>query len=147
MYVSNEVKVTDMMSAARERHRLVNAVLDEAATSRNPSSLPSQEVIVQFGGLDEVLLAVHHRWWTAFEAHLDELLEQPPVDSAAAVTDLWWGLGGRLGAARALLDLHAARPRLAAAEQRRRRQAGAALGLSDGVAPDPTPVADSVQSA
>lgn len=117
----------DMMPAARERNRLVSAVLDDVAKTRSPAV--RQDLITQFGELDELLLAVHHRWWTTFEAHLDELLEQPPANPAAALAELWHGLGIRLEGARALLDAHADRPSLAAAEQRRRRGTSTALGL------------------
>jgi hypothetical protein len=100
--------------------RLVTEVLHDAARTGRARIDRVEEVEAAFGSVDAFLLAAHHRWRTAFLAHLDALIEDPPDDSDGAVLALWNDptTGGR--GLRALLDAHADRPGLAAAHEQDR---------------------------
>lgn len=116
---------------ARRRYRLIEAVLDGVRHS-GPPVVPvafRDEVDAEFGGVDGLLLAVAHRWHTAFVAHLDAVLEDAPADLSAAVAELWQALARTHATSRALLDAHAARPTLVAAHNRLRRDVLAATGV------------------
>ncbi|MQA14860.1 MAG: hypothetical protein GEV09_12005 [Pseudonocardiaceae bacterium] len=80
-----------------------------------------REVDTEFGGLDGLLLAAAHRWYTALHAHLDAVLEQHPAHLPTAVAELWRALERTHPACRALLDAHGDRPVLATVEARQRR--------------------------
>jgi hypothetical protein len=109
---------TDAMSP---KFTLIRQVLAEVVRTGRPEIARQGAVEATFGGVEAFLLALHHRWRTAFFARLDALLEDPPDDLDAAVVALWTDptTGGR--GVRALLDAHADSPALAAAQDRERR--------------------------
>jgi hypothetical protein len=120
------VKETNAMSS---KFRRVADVLDGVARTGRPDGARLDAVAAEFGGLDAFLLALHHRWWTAVYAHLDALLEDPPADFEAGVARLWADMAARQPGLRVLLDAHAARPALAAAERGQRERLRADLGV------------------
>lgn len=107
--------------------RLVGAVLAE------PDRLAELDAV--FGGRDAALLALHHRWRTAFFARLDALLEDPPPDLDDAVRALWTDPATGGHGLRALLDAHGDHPALAAAQERERRLVRRDLGVDPGAGP------------
>jgi hypothetical protein len=100
---------------------LVREVLAEVTRTGCPEITRRGEVESAFGGVEEFLLFLHHRWRTAFFARLDALLEDPSEDLDSAVVALWADptTGGR--GLRPLLDAHADHPALAAAQERERQ--------------------------
>jgi hypothetical protein len=108
---------TDVMSP---KFLLVREVLAEVVSTGRPEITRRAEVEAAFGSVEAFLLALHHRWRTAFFARLDALLEDSPADFDAAVVALWTDptTGGR--GLRALLDAHSDDPALAAAQERDR---------------------------
>lgn len=116
---------------SRRRYRLIEAVLDGVRRSGRPvvPAALRYEVDVEFGGLDGVLLAVAHRWHTAFVAHLDAVLEDAPYDLPAAVAGLWQETARTHATSRLLLDAHADRPALVAAHNRLQHDVAAATGV------------------
>jgi hypothetical protein len=108
---------TDVMSP---KFLLVRAVLAEVVSTGRPEITLRSDVEAVFGSVGAFLLALHHRWRTAFFAHLDALVEDSPADFDAAVVALWTDptTGGR--GLRALLDAYADDPALAAAQERDR---------------------------
>ncbi len=121
----------DSLTPARRRYRLIEAVLDGARRAGRPvvPAELSDEVDAEFGGLDGLLLAVARRWHTAFAAHLDAVLEDSPDDLSTAVVDLWSSQAAVHATSRALLDAHADRPAVVAAEDRQRRDVLATTGV------------------
>lgn len=119
-------KVTN---AVFTRFQLVSAVLSDVAHTGRPVVTRGGEVAALFGGIDEFLLAVHHRWSTAVLAHVDALLEDPPADLESAYADLCLDLAVKRPSLRALLDAYAADPALAAAETALARRLQEDLGL------------------
>lgn len=111
------------------KFRLVTEVLAEVVRTGRPVITLVAEVEAAFGDLEAFLLALHHRWRTAFFARLDALLEDPPDDFAAAVAALWSdpALGG--AGLRPLLDAHADHPALAAADAQERALIARDLGV------------------
>jgi hypothetical protein len=109
-------------------------VLAEAAGAERPEITRRSEVEAEFGSVESFLLALHHRWRTAFFARLDALLENPPDDLAAAVVALWTDptTGGR--GLRDLLNAYAQNPALAAAQEQERELVLRDLGVE---VPDP----------
>jgi hypothetical protein len=99
---------------------MVREVLAEVVRTGRPEITHRGDVEAAFGSVDAFLLALHHRWRTAFFAHLDALIEDAPADFDAAVVALWTdpATGGR--GLRALLDAHADLPALATAQERDR---------------------------
>jgi hypothetical protein len=99
---------------------LVREVLAEVVRTGRPEIAHRGDVEATFGSAEAFLLALHHRWRTAFFARLDALLEDPPDDLDAAVAALWTDptTGGR--GLRTLLDAHADDPALAFAQERDR---------------------------
>ena len=102
------------MSMAWERtHRrydLVNAVLAEVARTGEPR-IPADltgEIDEVFGDLTAFVCDVRRRWYLAFDARLDQLLENPPDDLDRAVAGLWRDLERERPAVRLLLDAHPA---------------------------------------
>jgi hypothetical protein len=108
---------TDVMSP---KFLLVREVLAEVVSTGRPEITRRAEVEAAFGSVEAFLVALHHRWRTAFFARLDALLEDSPADFDAAVVALWTDptTGGR--GLRALLDAHSDDPALAAAQERDR---------------------------
>jgi hypothetical protein len=117
---------TDAMSP---KFTLIRQVLAEVVRTGRPEIVRQGDVEATFGGVDAFLLALHHRWRTAFFARLDALLEDPPDDLDAAVAALWTDptTGGR--GLRALLDAHADSHALAAAQERERQLVLRDLGV------------------
>ncbi len=126
MYVTVTALETDAMST---KFRLVTEVLAEVVRTGRPEIAPVAEVQAAFGDLEAFLLALHHRWRTAFFARLDALLEDAPDDFEAAVAALWSDptLGGP--GLRPLLDAHADHPALAAADAQERLLVARDLGV------------------
>ena len=120
---------------------LIRQVLAEVVRTGRPEIVGQGDVEATFGGVEAFLLALHHRWRTAFFARLDALLENPPDDLDAAVVALWTDptTGGR--GLRALLDAHADHPALAAAQDRERRMVLRDVGVDVGQSSPARPVA------
>jgi hypothetical protein len=108
---------------------LVREVLAEVARTGQPEITRRGDVEATFGSVEAFLLALHHRWRTAFFARLEALLEDAPDDFDAAVAALWTDptTGGR--GLRPLLDAHADDPALAAAQERERQLVLRDLGV------------------
>jgi len=129
----------------RRRHQLVHAVLADVAYTGEPVVQPHWKTAVdeEFGGFDGFLLEVQIRWYRAFDARLDAVLEAPPMDMRAALINLWHELAEIMPAARVLLDAHLDNPALTELHQNHRRRLHAATGvrlaLRPAALPDPAP--------
>ncbi|MFE3448817.1 hypothetical protein ACFXJ8_07750 [Nonomuraea sp. NPDC059194] len=118
-------------SQSRRRHQLVHAVLAGIAETGRPI-VPAElaaEVSAEFGGSEEFLREVQRRWYRAFDARLDAVLEDPPHDLRAPLVRLWHELADAMPAARLLLDAHAGHPALAELDAHHRRTLDAATGV------------------
>jgi len=115
--------------ATRRRYRLITAVLDDVAATGDPSVVHRHPVAETLGDLDTLLLAVHARWSTAVLARADDVLESVPDDPVRALASALHELDAALPGARLLLDGHAERPVVAAAQDRLRRRIRADLDL------------------
>jgi hypothetical protein len=115
----------------RRRHQLVHAVLAEVASTGRPVIQPRWQAAVdeEFGGFGDFLREVQVRWYRAYDARLDALLEAPPGDMRAALVGLWHELAGIMPAARLLLDAHLDHPALAVLHDNHGRQLHAATGI------------------
>jgi len=113
----------------RRRSRLITAVLDDVAVSGEADAVHRHPVVETFGDLDTLLLAVHTRWSTAVLARADDVLESDPIDPARALAAALHELDAALPGARLLLDGHAARPAVEAAEERLRTRIRADLDV------------------
>lgn len=113
------------------RHRLVRAVLSEIGRTGRPAVAARfrAEVDAEFGDFAGFLLEVQLRWYRAFDARLDAVLETEPDDLPAAVADLWAGLADTMPDSRLLLDTHAEHPALRVLHEHHRRTLRAATGL------------------
>jgi hypothetical protein len=123
--------MSDSWNRLHRRHELVHAVLD-AIASRGKPDIPARfvsAVDAEFGDLGGFLREVQSRWYRAFDARLDMLLEHEPTDLPAAIADLWRGLADTMPAARRLLDAHAAHPALVAGDEHHRRTLRYATGI------------------
>jgi hypothetical protein len=109
--------------------RLVTEVLQDVVRTGRVPVHRADEVEAAFGSLDAFLLAVHHRWRTAFFARLDALLEDPPEDLGPAVSALWTDPTTGGPGARDLLDAYADHPALAAAQEQDRLLVERDLGV------------------
>jgi hypothetical protein len=97
-------------------------VLDDIAVTARPV-IPARlraAVDAEFGGLGDFLREVQVRWYRAFNARLDDLLEEQPRDLHAALVQLWHDLADTMPTARYLLDSHLDHPKLAAGDARHR---------------------------
>jgi hypothetical protein len=132
VYVTVAALETDVMSP---KFLLVREVLAEVARTGRPEITRRDDVVAAFGGAEAFLLALHHRWRTAFFARLDALLEDSPADLDARVAQLWAdpSTGGR--GVRALLDAHADVPALAAAQAAERELVRRTTGVTVPSAP------------
>lgn len=117
------------MSEIRVRHRLLADVLADVARTGHPVVTRTEEVAAAFGDLDAFLLAAQHRWYTAFYAHLDAVLEDPHGDLDTAVACMRADLVAAQPALRALLDAHAQRPILALVEAQHRHRVLTDVGV------------------
>ncbi|GAA4548042.1 hypothetical protein [Amycolatopsis samaneae] len=126
------------------RHRLVQAVLGEIAESGRPvlTSGARAEVEAEFGGYDGFLREVQTRWYRAFDARLDAVLEEGPADPRGALARLWHELAADLPGARLLLDAHTGHPALAELAEHHHRRLYRATGVrfDPGRIPAATPV-------
>ncbi|RJL34350.1 hypothetical protein [Bailinhaonella thermotolerans] len=125
------------------RHRLVRRVLDGVAAAGRPE-VPrdlAAEVEAEFGGLGGLLREVQARWYRAFDARLDAVLEERPADLAPALARLRGELAAAMPAARLLLDAHHDHPDLAALHARHRRTLAAAGAAGAAGAADPADAA------
>lgn len=101
-------------SRSHRRHQLVHEVLADIAGDGRPE-LPERrqaEVDAEFGGLEGFLLELQVRWYRAFDARLDALLEAWPPDLPAALDELWLDLSDTMPTARFMLDAHLHHPAL-----------------------------------
>lgn len=113
------------------RHRLVEAVL-AAVAETGEAEVPAAfqaEIEAEFGGFGEFLREVQVRWYRAFDARLDAVLEEGPDDMREALAGLWLDLGDAMPAARHLLDTHIDHPALTSLHDRHQRRLHAATGV------------------
>ena len=106
--------MSDSWDRLHRRHRLVQAVLCEVGRTARPAVAAKfrADVHAEFGDFGGFLLEVQRRWYRAFDARLDMVLEHEPDDLAAAVADIWADLAETMPAARLLLDTHTDHPAL-----------------------------------
>lgn len=126
--------MSDSWDRLHRRHRLVGAVLNEVGRTGRPAVAARYraDVDAEFGDFAGLLLEIQHRWYRAFDARLDALLEHEPDDLAAALADIWAGLAEIMPAARLLLDTHTDHPALRALHAHHRRSLRVALGGHEG---------------
>ncbi|MFD9893499.1 hypothetical protein ACFWY9_29495 [Amycolatopsis sp. NPDC059027] len=113
------------------RQRVVQAVLGEIAESGLPV-IPAgrrAELDAEFGGFDGFLREVQFRWYRAFDARLDAVLEEDPADVHAALVRLWHELAAVMPAARLLLDACTGHPALAELDDHHRGRLYQATGV------------------
>lgn len=117
----------------RRRNRLVAAVLCEIGRTGRPTVAARlrADVDAEFGDFGGFLLEVQLRWYRAFDARMDAVLENQPDDLPAAVADVWCGLADTIPASRLLLDFHAEHPALRALHDHHRRILRDATGIND----------------
>src|SRR6266508_4519765 len=94
------------------RDQLVAAVLCEIGRTGRPtvSARLLADIDAVFGDFGGFLIELQLRWYRAFDARMDAVLETLPDDVSAAVADVWCELGDAMPAARLLLDVHAGHP-------------------------------------
>jgi hypothetical protein len=116
----------------RRRHRLVHAVLEEVDRTGRPAVAARlrADVDAEFGDFGGFLTEVQLRWYRAFDARLDAVLENEPDDLPAAVADIRAGLAGTMPASRLLLHTHAEHPVLRVLHEHHRRSLRAATGIN-----------------
>ncbi|MFG2002762.1 hypothetical protein ACGFNU_26740 [Spirillospora sp. NPDC048911] len=138
-------------SRTHRRHQLVHEVLADIGTDGRPE-IPvwrQAEVDAEFGGLGQFLVQVQVRWYRAFDARLDALLEAWPQDPPAALDELWLGLSDTMPTARLLLDAHLDHPALEPVHVRHQLMLHAATGIyrkpDDWPRPVPPPHADTAR--
>ena len=113
------------------RNWLVRAVLYEVGRTGRPV-VPARfrgDVNVEFGDFGGFLVEVQLRWYRAFDARMDAVLEHEPDDLPAAVADVWAGLADTMPATRLLLDAHAEHPALGALHEHHRTSLRSATGV------------------
>jgi hypothetical protein len=111
----------------------VHTVLDEVVRTGRPEVpvVLRADVDTEFGDFGGFLREVQRRWYRAFDARLDGLLESPPADPPAAARLLWQELAGDLAGTRLLLDGHAEHPALAEFEAWHRRALAEVVGCDE----------------
>lgn len=115
----------------KRRNQVVEAVLESAARAKAiPASL-RPAVDAEFGGLGGLLCEVQRRWYTAFDARLDELLESWPDDVPAALARLEREGDAVMPAAALLLGAYRAHPALARLHAHHERELRGALSLTE----------------
>lgn len=122
----------------RRRNELVEAVLTSVARTKAIPAELRPAVDAEFGGLDAefgglggLLCEVQRRWYTTFDARLDELLESWPDDVPAALTRLEREVDEVMPAAAVLLGTYRAHPALARLHAHHERELRAALNLTE----------------
>lgn len=123
--------MSDSWDRLHRRHRLVHAVLDDMARTGKPAvaAMFATAVDAEFGDFGGFLRDVQLRWYRAFDARLDMVLENEPDDLPGAVAELWRDLVDAMPAARRLLDNHAGHPALTPGDEHHRRTLRAATGI------------------
>lgn len=123
--------MSDSWARTHRRYRLVQDVLDTVARSGRPvvPAAFTPAVDAEFGGFDGFLRDVQLRWYRAFDARLDALLEDEPDDLEAAIARLRYELDGAMPAAALLLATHSEHPALRALDLDHRRKLRAATGI------------------
>jgi hypothetical protein len=92
----------------RRRYDLVRAVLAEVErTGQVPGDLAG-EITDVFGDVAGFRCEVRRRWYLAFDARLDQVLENPPPNLERAVADLWHDLEREQPAFRVLREAYPA---------------------------------------
>lgn len=103
-------------SELHERHAVLEVVLARAqadpATALELDEMP--DVVRLFGSVDNILLALQHRWTNHLAARLDQALED-----GTTLDDAWLELAAQQPALRGILDQAAAASRPLRDEQRR----------------------------
>lgn len=117
------------MSENRARNQLLDTVLADVTRTGLPLVTRIDEANATFGGVDAFLLAAQHRWYTAFYAHLDAVLEDPGNDAGESVARMWGSVAASHPALRALLDAYAERPALAAVDAQHRDRVRRDVGV------------------
>jgi hypothetical protein len=122
--------MSDSWDRLHRRHRLVHAVLYEIGRTGRPAVAAKfrADVDAEFGDFGGFLAEVQRRWYRAFDARLDALLEHEPDELEPAVADIWAALADRMPATRLLLDTHTGHPALRELHAHHRRNLRAALG-------------------
>lgn len=123
--------MSEAWERTRRRRRLVNSVLDRVSRQGIPSLTRSEraEVDVEFGDLGGFLGEVQAYWYRAFDARLDQLLEEDGLELGAQVDALWRALSREQPGARRLLDAYADHPVLTAGHEHHRRRLLATTGV------------------
>ena len=129
--------MSDSWDRLHRRHRLVRAVLHEIGRTGRPAVAAKfrADVHAEFGDFGGFLREVQYRWYRAFDARLDTVLEAEPKDLPAAVADIWTGLAEAMPASRLLLETHAQHPALRELHDHHRRALRAATGKSLTIGP------------
>ncbi len=114
------------------RDQLVAAVLCEIGRTGRPtvSARLLADIDAVFGDFGGFLIELQLRWYRAFDARMDAVLETLPDDVSAAVADVWCELGDAMPAARLLLDVHAEHPALRVLHDHHRRTLRSATGIN-----------------
>lgn len=123
--------MSDSWDRLHRRHRLVRAVLYEIGRTGRPAVAAKfrADVEAEFGDFGGFLAEIQRRWYRAFDARLDTVLETEPDDLPAAVADIWATLADTMPASRLLLDTHDTHPALRALHEHHRRTLRAATGV------------------
>jgi hypothetical protein len=123
--------MSDSWDRTHRRYRLVQDVLENISRSGRPvvPAALTPAVDAEFGGFDGFLRDVRLRWYRAFDARLDALLEDEPDDLDAALAHLRHELAGDMPAAAILLAAHAEHPALRALDLDHQRKLRAATGI------------------
>lgn len=100
----------------RRRRTLVDVVLRDMAETGGTTVPPWWEADIEreFGGMSGFLAELSRRWWAAYGAYLDTMIEL----GRDAPSRAWADVTGQIPHLRAVLDAHADESALAEAERR-----------------------------
>lgn len=123
--------MTNSWDRPGRRHRLVHAVLGEIERTGRPAVAARlrADVDAEFGDFGGFLTEVQLRWYRAFDARLDMVLENEPDDLPAAVADIRARLADTMPANHLLLHTHAEHPALRVLHEHHRRTLRVATGI------------------
>jgi hypothetical protein len=123
--------MSDTWDRTHRRYRLVQDVLENIARTGRPAvpAAFTPAVDAEFGGFGGFLRDVRLRWYRAFDARLDALLEDEPDDLEAALARLHRELAAAMPGAAHLLAAHAEHPALRALDRDHRHKLRAATGI------------------
>jgi hypothetical protein len=111
-------------------YQLAHQVADDFACSGMPSLTRwSGDIDTVFGDLAAFLRDVQVRWYTAFDAALDRVLEHRPPDPLVEISKVWTELADTLHPYRTLLDGFATHPALAEGDACHRERLIAMFGI------------------